>query len=109
MLSVMGYSYIRPVHSMNGCKRRNAEQRKCCRILISIRICFLEMIAKGIALPIYQIPTCQYSIYITTEKDVDIPEDWEQVIFIKIGFLQSEQMINFAFSSFELFLKNTMI
>jgi hypothetical protein len=40
MLSVMGYSYIRPVHSMNGCKRRNAEQRKCCRILISIRICF---------------------------------------------------------------------
>ena len=40
---------------------------------------FLEMIAKGIALPIYQIPTYQYSIYITTEKDVNIPEDWEQV------------------------------
>ena len=26
---------------------------------------FLEMITKGIALPIYQIPTYQYSIYIT--------------------------------------------
>ena len=30
---------------------------------------FLEMIAKGIALPIYQIPTYQYSIYITIGTD----------------------------------------
>ena len=70
---------------------------------------FLEMITKGIALPIYQIPTYQYSIYITTEKDVNIPEDWEQVYLYKdCGLLQSEQMINFAFLPLS-FLKNTVI
>lgn len=33
---------------------------------------FFEMIAKGIALPIYQIPTYQYPIFIITEEDVSI-------------------------------------
>ena len=33
---------------------------------------FFEMIAKGIALPIYQIPTYQYPIFIITEREFDI-------------------------------------
>ena len=64
---------------------------------------FLEMIAKGIALPIYQIPTYQYSIYITTEKDVDIPEDWEQVYLYKDWFITIGTDDKLCFSSFEFF------
>ena len=64
---------------------------------------FLEMIAKGIALPIYQIPTYQYSIYITTEKDVNIPEDWEQVYLYKDWFITIGTDDKLCFSSFEFF------
>ena len=64
---------------------------------------FLEMITKGIALPIYQIPTYQYSIYITTEKDVNIPEDWEQVYLYKDWFITIGTDDKLCFSSFEFF------
>ena len=64
---------------------------------------FLEMIAKGIALPIYQIPTYQYSIYITTEKDVNIPKDWEQVYLYKDWFITIGTDDKLCFSSFEFF------
>lgn len=60
------------------------------------------MIAKGIALPIYQIPTYQYPIFIITEEDVSIPEEWEQVFyykdwFIKIGIDEKLCLSNFDF------------
>ena len=63
---------------------------------------FFEMIAKGIALPIYQIPTYQYPIFIITEEDVSIPGEWEQVFyykdwFIKIGIDEKLCLSNFDF------------
>ena len=68
-------------------KEKKCRAKKMLSYLDKHKDMFLEMIAKGIALPIYQIPT---------------------FIFIKIGLLQSEQMINFAFLPLS-FLKNTVI
>ena len=52
---------------------------------------------------LYQIPTYQYSIYITTEKDVNIPEDWEQVYLYKDWFITIGTDDKLCFSSFEFF------
>ena len=68
-------------------KEKKCRAKKILSYLDKHKDMFLEMIAKGIALPIYQIPTYQYSIYITTEKDVNIPEDWEQVYLYKDWFM----------------------
>ena len=63
------------------------------------------MIAKGIALPILSnINISIFNLY-HNRKDVNIPEDWEQVYLYKDWFITIGTDDKLCFSSFEFFMK----
>ncbi len=64
---------------------------------------FLEMIAKGIALPIYPIATYRYPIFIAQEEPIETPREWEEVFCHKSWFIRIGTDDKLCVSSFEFF------
>ena len=84
-------------------QERKCRAKKMLSYLDKHKDMFFEMIAKGIALPIYQIPTERYPILITTEESINIPAEWEEVFRYEDWFITIGANDKLCFSSFEFF------